>query len=245
MPTDYAAAPGPPGPSVGPGPRYRGRMSTRRPSPLAGRKPTRADLADFAGPDPDAIDDVLPPADDHELRLLIVGINPGLWTAAVNAPFARPGNRFWPSLHEAGLTARRVDASRGLDPTDEQDLHTRGIGITNMIGRATVRADELTREELRAAGTTLVERVQQLRPRTVAIAGITAFRTAFAQPRARLGPQDTTLIDGWPAEVSLWVVPQPSGLNAHANIASLAATWREVAADADVPYRPAPDPARD
>src|SRR5699024_6440616 len=108
-------------------------------------------------------------------RLLIVGINPGLWTAAVNAPFARPGNRFWPSLHRAGLTSRMVDASRGLDPEDEQDLHARGSGITNMIGRATVRADELSREELRRAGEHLVERVRALRPRTAAIAGITAF----------------------------------------------------------------------
>ena len=107
-------------------------MSTRRPSPLAGRKPTKHDLAAFATPDPNAIDDVLPgPAHAEQLRLLIVGINPGLWTAAVNAPFARPGNRFWPSLHRAGLTSRLVDASRGLDEDDEQDLHE--------IGRASCR----------------------------------------------------------------------------------------------------------
>ena len=168
-------------------PTYSAGMSTRRPSPLGGRRPARDELADFATPDPDAIDDVLPdPRRGEELRLLIVGINPGLWTAAVNAPFARPGNRFWPSLHRAGLTSRLVDASRGLDPEDEQDLRARGIGITNLIGRATVRADELGREELRVSGRRLVERLETLRPRTVAIAGITAFRTAYALPRARL-----------------------------------------------------------
>ncbi|MDN5822575.1 MAG: mismatch-specific DNA-glycosylase [Brachybacterium sp.] len=216
-------------------------MSTRRPSPLAGRKPTRNDLSAFATPDPHAIDDVLPdpggPGGDAPLALLIVGINPGLWTAAVNAPFARPGNRFWPSLHRAGLTSRLVDASCGLDDGDEQDLHERGIGITNMIGRATVRADELSREELRRAGRELVSRVSVLRPRTVAIAGITAFRTAYALPKARLGLQDPAVVEGWPADVPLWVVPQPSGLNAHANIASLAATWRDVARTAGVAYR--------
>ncbi|MGP9538803.1 mismatch-specific DNA-glycosylase [Brachybacterium sp. AOP43-C2-M15] len=212
-------------------------MSTRRPSPLAGRKPTRQDLAAFATPDPDAIDDVLPgPEHGASLRLLIVGINPGLWTAAVNAPFARPGNRFWPSLHRAGLTSRPVDASRGLDPEDEEDLHRRGIGITNLIGRATARADELGREELRRGGADLVPRLDALRPRAVAIAGITAFRTAYAQPRARPGRQDASRIEGWPEAVQLWVVPQPSGLNAHATVASLAEDWREVARAAGVEH---------
>lgn len=213
-------------------------MSTRRPSPLAGRKPTREDLSAFAIPDPEAIDDVLPdPGQEESLRLLIVGINPGLWTAAVNAPFARPGNRFWPSLHRAGLTSRLVDASRGLDAEDEQDLHRRGIGITNLLGRATVRADELGREELRRGGQDLIERLASLRPRTVAIAGITAFRTAYALPKARLGRQDPAAVEGWPAEVELWVVPQPSGLNAHASVASLAENWREVARSAGVEHR--------
>lgn len=216
-------------------PTYSAGMSIRRPSPLGGRRPSRDELADFATPDPDAIDDVLPdPRRGEELRLLIVGINPGLWTAAVNAPFARPGNRFWPSLHRAGLTSRLVDASRGLDPEDEQDLRTHGIGITNLIGRATVRADELGREELREAGRLLIERLEELRPRTVAIAGITAFRTAYALPRARLGRQDPAEVEGWPAGIGLHVVPQPSGLNAHATIASLAEDWRVVAAAAGV-----------
>ncbi len=174
------------------------------------------------------------PERGEQLRLLIVGINPGLWTAAVNAPFARPGNRFWPSLHRAGLTSRPVDASRGLEPEDEQDLRSRGIGITNLVGRATARADELRREELRAGGAALVARLPQLRPRCVAISGITAFRTAFSLPKARLGRQDASLVPGWPDEVTLWVVPQPSGLNAHATVASLAQDWREVARSAGV-----------
>jgi len=201
--------------------------STRRSSPLDGRRPTRVDLAAFATDDPHAIDDVLPPP-ASPLRLLIVGINPGLWTAAVNAPFARPGNRFWPSLHRAGLTDHVIDASIGLLPGDESHLADRGIGITNLVGRATARADELSRDELRAGGAALVERVAQLRPTVVAVAGITAFRTAFALPKATLGEQVTDAIPEWPEAVKLHVVPQPSGLNAHETIDSLAERWREV-----------------
>lgn len=216
-------------------------MSHRRPPPLAGRKPTRADLARFV-PDAtcpmdaiDAMDDVMPdPAAGQQLCLLIVGINPGLWTAAVNAPFARPGNRFWPSLHRAGLTRRQVDASRGLSATDEQDLTERGIGITNLVGRATARADELSRSELWAAGDQLRERLEQLRPHTVAIAGITAFRAAYQLPAAQIGRQDRGQVAGWPPDVQLWVVHQPSGLNAHAGIDSLAAAWTEIADAAGV-----------
>ncbi|HMR48332.1 MAG TPA: mismatch-specific DNA-glycosylase [Arachnia sp.] len=199
----------------------------RRPSPMGGRRPTRADLALFATADPDAIDDVLP-ADGAALRLLIVGINPGLWTAAVNAPFAHPGNRFWPSLYRAGLTDHLVDAAAGLSADDERQFLKRRIGLTNLVGRATARADELSREELRAGGARLLGRLGDLRPRAVAIAGITAFRTAFSLPKARLGRQDPSTVAGWPPEAALWVVPQPSGLNAHENIDSLAARWREV-----------------
>jgi TDG/mug DNA glycosylase family protein len=200
---------------------------TRRPSPLGGRKPTRADLLAFATDNPNAIDDVLPPP-GTPLRLLIVGINPGLWTAAVNAPFARPGNRFWPSLYRAGLTDHEIDASVGLSASDEAHLAERGIGITNLVGRATARADELSREELRTGGANLVARVTALRPHKVAIAGVTAFRTAFGLPKAKLGQQDPATVEGWPPSVGLWVVPQPSGLNAHETIDSLAARWREV-----------------
>ncbi|WP_067472832.1 mismatch-specific DNA-glycosylase [Dietzia timorensis] len=199
----------------------------RRPSPMGGRKPTNADLPAFATPNPDAIDDVLP-APGTRLRMLIVGVNPGLWTAAVNGPFARPGNRFWPSLHRAGLTGHQIDASLGLSDDDARHLALRGIGITNLVGRATTRADELSKDELRAGGRRLVERLPQLRPDVVAVAGITAFRVAFDDRKAVLGEQDTTAIGGWPGGVRLWAVPQPSGLNAHENIDSLAAKWQTV-----------------
>lgn len=214
-------------------------VSARRLSPLGGRRPTQAELSAFATAAPDCLDDVLPGPGDPPLRLLIVGINPGLWTAAVNAPFARPGNRFWPSLYCAGLTAHRIDASCGLDPADERQLMDAGIGLTNLVGRATARADELTREELREGAHTLITRLPSLRPQAVAIAGITAYRTAFSQPKAVLGRQDTRLIDGWPETTQLWVVPQPSGLNAHETIDTLAARWREVWA-ALQPHAPTP-----
>lgn len=203
----------------------------RRPSPLGGSKPTRAQLAQFETDDPDAIDDILP-ADGAALTMLIVGINPGLWTAAVNAPFAYPGNRFWPSLHRAGLTDHVVDASAGLHARDESQLLSRGIGLTNLVGRATARADQLTREELREGGTRLVERLAILRPRVVAVAGITAFRVAYGLPKAQMGKQDTELIAEWPSQTALWVIPQPSGLNAHETIDTLAEHWRRVWRDA-------------
>lgn len=171
---------------------------------------------------------MLPPWGDPPLELLIVGVNPGLWTAAVNAPFARPGNRFWPALFRAGVTDHLVDASRGLSADDERHLLERGVGITNLVGRATARADELSREELIAGADSLVERVRVLMPRTVAVAGITAFRQAFGQPKAALGEQRPDLITGWPAGVRLWVVPQPSGLNAHETVDTLAEKWRAV-----------------
>ncbi|SMX68721.1 MULTISPECIES: mismatch-specific DNA-glycosylase [unclassified Brevibacterium] len=202
-------------------------ISSRRPSPLGGRKPTKDDLAEFANDSPDAIDDVLP-KHPGELSMLIVGINPGLWTAAVNAPFARPGNRFWPSLHQAGLTDHLVDASLGLAVEDEAQLLARGIGITNLVGRATARADELDRQELRDGAARLVHRLDEIRPRAVAVAGITSFRIGYSQPTAHLGPQDTSLIEGWPEDIALHVVPQPSGLNAHYQVPDLARIWRGV-----------------
>ncbi|WP_350271116.1 mismatch-specific DNA-glycosylase [Brevibacterium sp. CBA3109] len=202
-------------------------ISSRRPSPLGGRKPTKGDLAEFANDNPDAIDDVLPER-PGELSMLIVGINPGLWTAAVNAPFARPGNRFWPSLHQAGLTDHLVDASLGLAAEDEAALLARGIGITNLVGRATARADELDKQELRDGAARLVRRLDVIRPRVVAVAGITSFRIGYLQPKAHLGKQDTSLIDGWPEEIALHVVPQPSGLNAHYQVPDLARIWRGV-----------------
>lgn len=199
----------------------------RRPSPLGGRHPRRDELARFATDDPHGVDDLLP-AEAWRLRLLIVGVNPGLWTAAVNAPFARPGNRFWPSLHRAGLTDYIVDATAGFSTEDQEQLLTRGIGMTNLVGRATARADELSRDELRAGAARLAALAGELRPAVVSVAGITAFRVAFAKPKATCGEQDTSDIPDWPVDVALWVVPQPSGLNAHETIDSLADHWRSV-----------------
>lgn len=199
----------------------------RRPSPLGGRRPTKDDIDSLRRDPRGGVDDVLP-ADGSSPRLLIVGINPGLWTAAVNAPFAHPGNRFWPSLDRAGITDGLVDVSRGMSPEQADVLVRRGVAMTNLVARPTARADELGREELRTGGERLVRRVAAMRPRTVAIVGITAFRTAFRRPHARLGLQGTDGIAGWPPDVALWVVPQPSGLNAHETVDSLAAKWREV-----------------
>ena len=203
----------------------------RAPSPLDGRRPSPADLAHATAAELRR-DDVLPYPTDAEsagrVRLLMVGINPSPWTIAVNAPFARPGNRFWSSLAVAGLTDEVVDASRGLSPADERMLAARGIGMTNLVARPTARADELEAHELRVGGRRLLERVGMLRPRSVAVVGITAFRTAFTVPRARMGAQEAGALSGWPEEIPLWVVPNPSGLNAHETVESLAEWWRKV-----------------
>ena len=194
---------------------------------MGGRKPTRDDLPRFATANPAAIDDVLPPP-GSALKLLIVGINPGLWTAAVNAPFAHPGNRFWPSLFKGGLTDHLVDASAGMTHEDEAHLADRGIGITNLVGRASARADELSRDELREGGGRLVVRLSSLKPEAVAIVGVTAFRAAYGLPKAQLGQQAPATVTEWPPSVALFVLPQPSGLNAHETIDSLAERWRGV-----------------
>jgi TDG/mug DNA glycosylase family protein len=192
-----------------------------------------ADLARFHGR---PVDDLIGP----DTRLLIVGINPGLWTAAVNAHFARPGNRFWPALHRAGLLDELVDASRGLAPDVVQELYARGIGITNIVNVATARADELSRDELRAGAERLRALVREIHPRVVAVLGLTAYREAFEQRRAVAGKQPE-LLEG----AELWVVPNPSGLNAHETVDTLAAAYRQVAEAAGVltsPTRSQPAP---
>lgn len=203
----------------------------RSDSPLGNRRPTKTDLADSLHSGLGR-EDVLPfPTDEQcagTLRILIVGINPSPWTAAVNAPFARPGNRFWPSLATAGITPHTVDASTGLSRDDERMLAELGLGITNLVSKPTARADELTADELRAGGSHLVERVAVLQPRVVAILGITAFRTAFSMPHASLGPQSTETFAGWPPNTQLWAMPNPSGLNAHESIQTLAEKWAAV-----------------
>jgi double-stranded uracil-DNA glycosylase len=151
-----------------------------------------------------------------------VGINPGLWTAAVNAHFARKGNRFWPALYAAGITPSLVDASDGMRPDDLAMVQDLGIGITNIVPTASARADELTRDELREGAAALELKVRALRPPVVAVLGLTAYRQAFARPKAVAGPQDERL-----GEAALWVLPNPSGLNAHDTVASLAAAYRQ------------------
>lgn len=168
-----------------------------------------------------------------DLRLLFVGINPGLWTAAVQTHFARPGNRFYPALLAGGVIERPVDPSDGMDEDDRAAFTARGLGLTNLVRRATARADELTTEELREGAERLVALVRERRPAVVAIAGITAYRTGFGRRRATSGVQ-TDLPEGWPDDVALWVVPNPSGLNAHDTVESLAEAYAAAARAAGV-----------
>ena len=189
---------------------------------------TRAELEAFRG---SVVDDLVGPG----LRLLFVGINPGLWTAAVQTHFAHPTNRFYPALAAAGITEGEVDRVAGMTDADRTRLLERGVGITNLVPRATARASELTREELRAGGERLLGFVSEHRPRVVAIAGITAYREAFDEPRAVLGRQPETLGGEarW-AGAAVWAVPNPSGLNAHETVATLAAAYAAPAVEAGV-----------
>ncbi len=161
------------------------------------------------------------------LALLFVGINPGLWTAATQTHFAHPGNRFYPALRRAGIIDLDIDRNRGMTEADRAALVARGIGITNLVARATARASELTRAELVEGGARLERFVGEHRPRVVAVAGITAYRDAFGRRDAVGGRQPETM-DG----ATLWVVPNPSGLNAHETLDSLAAAYAEAAAAA-------------
>lgn len=177
---------------------------------------TRAELEAFRETE---VPDLLP-GPGEPLRLLFVGINPGLWTAAVQTHFARPGNRFWPALLLAGVIDRRVDPSAGMTDEDRDALRRRGIGITNVVARATARADELTADELRDGGERLRRLVEDRAPDVVAVAGITAYRTAFGERRATTGEQPVR----WGGS-RVFVVPNPSGLNAHDTVASLAEAY--------------------
>jgi double-stranded uracil-DNA glycosylase len=163
------------------------------------------------------------------LKLLFVGINPGLWTAATQTHFAHPGNRFYPALRLAGIVDRDLDRGEPMSDQDRAYLIERGIGITNLVNRATARADELSPTELRAGRTRLEDFVALHNPAVVAVAGVTAYRTAFADPKAKLGEQTD-----WLAGAQVWVVPNPSGLNAHETITSLAQAYAEPARIAGV-----------
>ena len=186
---------------------------------------TKAELESFRDVE---VPDLLPPV-DRPLRLLFVGINPGLWTAATQTHFARPGNRFYPALLRAGILQQPVDPSAGMTDEDRELFRSRGIGITNVVARATARADELTVEELREGGRRLRELVSARRPVVVAVAGITAYRSAFGERKAKVGEQP----ERWGTS-RVFVVPNPSGLNAHDTVDSLAAAYADAARAAGV-----------
>ena len=181
---------------------------------------TQAELQTYYGA---SVPDLLP-ADDQPLRLLFVGINPGLWTAATQTHFAHPLNRFYPAIFRAGITTRPIDASAGMTAEDRDYFRDRGIGFTNIVRRATAKASELTNAELKEGGAELFSLVARRKPAVVAIAGITAYRTAFNCPKAKQGLQPEPL-----AGAELWVVPNPSGLNAHETVPTLAAAYAEAA----------------
>lgn len=181
---------------------------------------TQAELQTYYGA---SVPDLLP-ADDQPLRLLFVGINPGLWTAATQTHFAHPLNRFYPAIFRAGITTRPIDASAGMTPEDRDYFRARGIGFTNIVRRATAKASELSNADLKEGGADLFSLVARRKPAVVAIAGITAYRTAFNRPKAKQGLQPEPL-----AGAELWVVPNPSGLNAHETVPTLAAAYAEAA----------------
>ncbi|MET9150151.1 G/U mismatch-specific DNA glycosylase [Streptomyces griseoflavus] len=170
-----------------------------------------------------ARDRLVPDVAADGLRVLFCGINPGLMTAATGHHFARPGNRFWPALHRSGFTPEL------LPPSQQEKLLSYGLGITNVVARATARADELSAEEYREGGRLLAAKVARLRPGWLAVLGVTAYRAAFDDRKARVGPQARTI-----GGTRVWVLPNPSGLNAHWTPATLAEEFgrlREAAAD--------------
>ena len=170
----------------------------------APKKPTKAELAA-------AVHRTVPDLIAPGLRVLFCGINPGLYTAAIGHHFGRPGNRFWPALFAAGITPRL------FSPYDERALLALGYGITNVVARASAGENDLAPAELAAGGLRLARKVRRLRPRCLAVLGVGAYRAAFARPKAQLGRQPETI-----DETVLWVLPNPSGLNAHYQPAALA-----------------------
>ncbi len=173
-------------------------------------KPTKAQLLAAYGKH---IPDVIAP----RLKVLFVGINPGLYSGAVGHHFARPGNRFWPVLYKAGFTERQ------LSPFEERELLKHGYGITNTVKHSTAAASELGRVELEKGGRDLKAKVRRYRPRVVAVLGLEAFRIAFGNPKALFGPQEQCI-----GPSRLWVLPNPSGLNASYQLPALSRMFRKV-----------------
>jgi double-stranded uracil-DNA glycosylase len=170
--------------------------------------PSKADLEAARGR-------TIPDALETNLDVVFVGINPGLWSGAVGHHFARPGNRFWKALYGSGFTDRL------LSPFEDALLLDSHLGLTNLVARTTARADELSANEIRRGARELEERLAPLRPRFVAILGVGAYRTGFGRPDAALGPQEEDL-----AGSRLWILPNPSGLNAHHQLDDLTARFR-------------------
>ncbi|MFC9244638.1 G/U mismatch-specific DNA glycosylase [Streptomyces sp. NPDC057136] len=158
-----------------------------------------------------ARDRIVPDVTAGGLRVLFCGINPGLMTAATGFHFAHPGNRFWPVLHLSGFTPRQ------LKPSEQSELPGYGLGITNVVARATARADELSTAEFREGGQLLTAKVTQLTPQWLAVVGVTAYRTAFGERRAQIGPQERRI-----GGARVWALPNPSGLNAHWTVRTMA-----------------------
>ncbi|MGQ4726244.1 G/U mismatch-specific DNA glycosylase [Streptomyces sp. CS149] len=176
---------------------------------------------------------IVPDVAADGLRVLFCGINPSLTTAVTGHHFAHPGNRFWPVLHRSGFTPRR------LRPAEQGELLGLGLGITNVVARATARADELDAEEFRRGGADLTAKVERLAPQWLAVVGITAYRTAFGEPRARIGPQVRTI-----GGARVWALPNPSGLNAHWTVQTMAEEYARLReAVTDRPSRPTGRPA--
>lgn len=173
-------------------------------------KPTKEDMRD-------AINRTTEDLIDHDLKVLFCGINPGLYSGATGLHFARPGNRFWKVLHRAGFTDRQ------LDPSEEYELLELGYGITCFVKRTTARADELTKEEFVAGGKLLRSKLDNYKPRMLAVLGLGAYRTAFERPKAKVGLQDEMIGD-----TRVWLLPNPSGLNANYQLDDFVALFTEL-----------------
>ncbi|HZI50097.1 MAG TPA: G/U mismatch-specific DNA glycosylase [Pyrinomonadaceae bacterium] len=186
-------------------------MQTRKPF-----KPTKQQLIEAAGK---TLPDVIAP----NLKVLFCGINPGLYTAAVGHHFARPGNRFWPALHLSGFTSRLIS------PFDERELLKLGVGISNVVPHATASAAELTANDFKAGGRLLIRKIKRFRPQIVAILGVGAFRQAFGCPKAKVGEQPQQI-----HSARVWVLPNPSGLNANYQLPQLVRLFRALREESQV-----------
>ncbi len=161
------------------------------------RKPTKRELEDAVEL---TIEDIIGP----DLKVLFCGINPGLYSGATGLHFARPGNRFWKVLYGAGFTDRL------LDPSEEAELLDSGYGLTCFVSRTTARADELSKAEFVEGGKILLDKLQHYKPKILAVLGLGAYRSAFERPKAIVGLQAETF-----GNTRIWLLPNPSGLNAH------------------------------